>query len=101
MLMGPLLAARMAGSACASCWFIATALSLQEITIVQLGGAGPPVTKAQLIVDCGFGSRALSDAAQRARSNAARFTTPAAPPQSAVAFAVPTQVWMASGVLNP
>src|SRR6516162_8032177 len=96
MFEGPL-----AASARASCWFIATALSLQEITIVQLGGAAAPATTGQVTVDCGFGSRALSDAAQRARSNAARFTTPVAPPQTAAVFAVPTQVWMVSGVLSP
>src|SRR5215469_14983207 len=100
MAGGPL-AARAWTSCWTCCWLIATALSLHEITIVQLGGA--PATAGQLMVDCGFGNKAFSEAAQRARSNAASFTTPVgpAPAQVAAAFAVPTQVWMESGVFGP
>src|SRR5690242_7056579 len=69
--------------------------------MVQLGGAPPPAMKVQLAVDCGFGSNALSETAQRARSKAARLITPAAPPQTATAFAVPTQLCTRSGLSPP
>ncbi len=51
---------------------MAAALSNQRIWMVQLGGALPG--KLQVIVDCGLGSRLLSEEVQRARSKAARFT---------------------------
>src|SRR5690349_19004073 len=69
--------------------------------MVQLAGAPPPATNVQAIVDCGFGSNAFSDTAQRARSKAARLITPAGPPQMATAFAAPTQLWTASGLRPP